>query len=101
MASYSEVHDTNINLENINVYKKINDETNEHVAYVVRPAENYVMHDTTDNSTETVFNEETGETTETPVKYYSTYVMCPKTQGFDSFTWKAVLRSSIDEKYIL
>lgn len=109
MATYSEVLDTSINLENINVYKKINEETNEHVMYLVRPVDGYVMYDTTANDTEPVIDSETGlpvtdpETgavVERPVTYYYTVMYCPKTTNFDNFTWVAVPRDSVDENYI-
>ena len=109
MATYTETLDTSINIENINVYKKINDETNELAMYVARPADGYVMYDTTDNNTVPVVdpetgrpmeNPETGEWIETPVTYYYTIMYCPKTTNFDNFTWVAAPRDSVDENYI-
>lgn len=109
MVTYTEILDTSINIENINVYKNINDETNALAMYVVRPADGYVMYDTTDNNTEPVIDPETGlpmqdpetgEWIETPVTYYYTIMYCPKTTNFDNFTWVAVPRDSVDENYI-
>lgn len=38
---------------------------------------------------------------EIPVTYYHTFVLLPKTETFENFNWKAILKTEVNEKYII
>ena len=94
MAVYTQEIATDIILTNITVYRKYRDGVL--CGYEVYTNEGYVMYDTTANNTEV--DPETWE--EYPVIYYYTWLSCPVRTNFDTFTWIAVPRSSVDENYI-
>ncbi len=85
---------TDILLPNFIVYRKFRD--GEHYAWRVVPAEGYVMYDTADKNYD--LDPETGE--EIPVTHYYTVALLPRNFPWQSFSWVAVPRDSVDEKYI-
>lgn len=96
MAVYTEQLATEYNFPNITIYKRFRDEI--HCGYRIIPNEGYVMYDVTDEFYE--IDEETGQ--EVQVIHYFTVCYAPLNYplGEDTFPWRAVLRSSVDENYI-
>lgn len=85
---------TDINLPNITVERKYADGVQ--TAYRLTANSGYVMYDTTENATE--FDPDTGE--EIPVIYYYRQVTYPVRYSPNTWTYVAVLESSVDENYI-
>ena len=100
MATYKEELNTNYNFENIDIFNVVNEETGALMNYNAKPSEGYVIYYVNANDTEFIENHETGDIEEIPVTYYRLLIGLPKTYNFKNFHWAAVLRSSIDEKYI-
>jgi hypothetical protein len=94
MAVWTEELNTSFNFPNINIYNKLRD--GELRSYEIRPQDGYVMYNINHNFTEP--DPETGE--EVPVTYYYVSSTVPLNFDFNSFPWRAVLRSSVEEDYI-
>lgn len=96
MATFTEQLATEYNFPNITIYKQFRDGVQ--YGYRIVPNENYVMYDITEENYE--IDEETGQ--EVEVIHYFTVCYAPLTYplGEDTFPWRAVLRSSVDENYI-
>lgn len=94
MATYTLELAAEINLPNLSVYKTLVDGVQN--GWRVIPNDGYVMYDTAANNME--LDPDTEE--EIPVIYYYTRLECPLNTNFDTFTWVAVLRSTVDENYI-
>lgn len=82
------------NFPNIIVHKKL--ENGVQYAWRINTNIGYVMYNINDNNTE--LDPITGE--EVPVTYYYTVAHCPLNYNFGNFSWIAVPRDSVDEKYI-
>ena len=96
MANFTEEIATEYNFSNITILKLLRDGIQ--YGWKIRPNEGYVMYDVTDEFYE--IDEETGQ--EVQVLHYFTEAVCPLNYplGEDTFPWRAVLRSSVDENYI-
>lgn len=108
MATFTYELITDITLPFIDVYGWYRDGSL--TGYKVCTQEGYVMYDTTATDTEVAINPEaelemqnpeTGKFIEVPVTYYYTLMYCPINVDFDNFTWVAVPREGIEEKYIV
>lgn len=96
MSNFTEEITTEFNFPNITIWKLLRD--GNHYGYKIMPNENYVMYNITEENYD--IDEETGQ--EIPVTHYYTVCYTPLTYplGEDTFPWRAVLRSSVDENYI-
>ena len=96
MATWTYEIATEYNFPNITIWKQFRDGVLAN--YRIEANENYVMYDVTDKFYE--IDEETGQ--EVEVIHYFTVCYAPLTYplGEDTFPWRAVLRSSVDENYI-
>lgn len=96
MATWTYEIATEYNFPNITIWKQYRDGVLAN--YRIEPNENYVMYNINDEYYE--IDEETGQ--EVQVIHYFTSCHAPLTYplGEDTFPWRAVLRSSVDENYI-
>lgn len=96
MATWTYEVATEYNFPNITIWKQFRDGILAN--YRIEANENYVMYDINDEYYE--IDEETGQ--EVQVLHYFTEAVCPLNYplGEDTFPWRAVLRSSVDENYI-
>lgn len=87
---------TEYNFPNITIWKQFRNEVLAN--YRIEPNENYVMYNINNEYYE--IDKETGQ--KIPVTHYFTVCYTPLTYPFneDAFPWRAVLRSTVDEKYI-
>jgi len=91
---FTEEKATDLIFPNITVHKRFRD--GELCAYIASANEGYAMYDKNAKTYETEDSE--GE----PVKatYYFERIICPLSFNFDSFSWEAVRKDSIDTKYL-
>lgn len=94
MSEFTVVVANEYKFPNIIVHKKL--EHGVQYAWRINTNIGYVMYNINDNNTE--LDPITGE--EIPVKYYYTVAHCPLNYDFDNFSWIAVPRDSVNEKYI-
>lgn len=90
------------NIDILNVYAD-----GELKRYEAVPQEYYVMYDITDENYDlkrdengNIIFDENNNPVEVPVTNYYTLALLPLGFDFSNFTWLAVLRSTVDEKYI-
>lgn len=94
MAEFKNELATDINLQNISVYRKFRDGV--HCAYEVFADEGFVMYDKKAQNTE--LDPETNEIV--PVTYYYTWISCPLNCDFGAFSYEATERANVNEKYV-
>lgn len=94
MAEFKKVLVTDIVFPNVSVYRKYRDGVL--CGFEVYADNGYVMYDKKASITE--LDPKTSE--EIPVTYYYTWVSCPLSCDFSNFSYIAVPRTSVDEKYV-
>ena len=91
---FTEEITTEMNFSNITVHKRYRD--GELCAYIASADEGFVMFDTTAEN----YEQESPESEPVKVNHYYTRVIFPLSTNFEKFSWEAVEKSAINEKYL-